>query len=467
MNAPLKKRIGTSSFPAAAFAYVGDATNPDTWQGCLWDQTGLSEVRCLEALDALKRTSIPYPAIPSARAKILNGLKKKGVRIEEAMGTGIEFTSHIRILEADEAITETGPKYIAQVVVLEPGFNKQGGDQARYYPKEVIARDFPIFEGAKVFANHIGRDEEKNRPEGDIMAWVGNLQNVHINESGAAVGDIVVHDKAMREKLTSLKEVGMLNQMGVSVHALGTAIRKVVEGVSTFVVESFQKVRSVDFVTAPGAGGRVLLYESLVDGTTSSKGNKEKSNMRNRIREAEGDPAVGDLGEPGMGETGMPTIEDLQAQLAALTAENAALKEELAKLKPGDTPPVSEAPVQEAIREVKAMRQENAQNRFALAMREALLDSNLPRPAQIRILESTQGGTDVSSIPGIISKERQYVLGLREAASIRGCGGGAPRDEDNDTVSKEETFQECVRDYQEQGHDLGTATRMAKGFLRV
>ena len=49
----------------------------------------------------------------------------------------------------------------------------------------------------------------------------------------------------------------MLNQMGVSIRAIGESTDGDVNGQRAKIVENFVAVRSVDFVTFAGAGGQV------------------------------------------------------------------------------------------------------------------------------------------------------------------------------------------------------------------
>lgn len=140
------------------------------------------------------------------------------------------------------------------ITVIKPGFNKSG---KRFYPKETLQRDYKVFEGAKMFADHQTEAEEKSRPEGSLSNWVGTLTKVWPESDGSIKGTVTVIDPAFKAKMDSLSSNGMLKDMGVSIRAMGEASDKTIEGKKTKFIESLLHAKSVDFVTFPGAGGQV------------------------------------------------------------------------------------------------------------------------------------------------------------------------------------------------------------------
>lgn len=147
------------------------------------------------------------------------------------------------------------------MTVIAPGFNKS---KERYYPADVLRRDFTIFEGAKMFTDHQTDAESRQRPEGSLRDWVGSIKKVWAESDGTIRAIAAVIDPPFKAKLEELAKNGMLKDMGVSIRAIGEARAEKIEGVTTNYVESLLKARSVDFVTYAGAGGQVeaLLTES-------------------------------------------------------------------------------------------------------------------------------------------------------------------------------------------------------------
>lgn len=147
----------------------------------------------------------------------------------------------------------------ATVVVIKAGFN---ATKDRYYPAEMLQRDFKIFEGQKMYADHPTETEERERPERSIREWVATLKDVTCDESGTVTGVADIIESWLMQKLASLRDKQMLSEMGISINAVGTASKAKVDGTDTLVIEKLERANSVDFVTEPGAGGQVTLYES-------------------------------------------------------------------------------------------------------------------------------------------------------------------------------------------------------------
>ena len=110
-------------------------------------------------------------------------------------------------------------KRLLSVRIIKAGLNKS---RSRYYPAEVLQRDYPIFEGLKMFANHATEEEERRRPEGDVWNWVGNIKDVHWNPQAQAVdGTAAIIDDGFDRRLQNLAQHGLLHEMGLSIRAMG------------------------------------------------------------------------------------------------------------------------------------------------------------------------------------------------------------------------------------------------------
>lgn len=163
---------------------------------------------------------------------------------------------------------------VLQLKIIQPGFNKS---KQRFYPASTLRRDYKIFEGAKMFADHQTDQEAKTRPEGSVNNWVANLRKVWVESDGTIKGEAVVIDPKFKEKLNTLNKNGLLNEMGVSIRATGTGSQQEVDGFQTNYIESLVACRSVDFVTFAGAGGQVEAMES--DPTRSRSQNDDKQRL--------------------------------------------------------------------------------------------------------------------------------------------------------------------------------------------
>lgn len=151
------------------------------------------------------------------------------------------------------------PGGVVTLTVIKPGFNKS---KRRYYPAETLKRDYRVFEGAKMFADHQTTEQERQRPEGSVRDWVASVKNLWVDGDGTVRATAAVIDTAFRSKLENLAQHGKLGEMGVSIRAAGEATETTVEGHPTQYVEKLIAARSVDFVTYPAAGGGVDMLES-------------------------------------------------------------------------------------------------------------------------------------------------------------------------------------------------------------
>lgn len=146
-----------------------------------------------------------------------------------------------------------GDKGEISFTVIKPGWSKNN----RYYSESLLKKSTNIFEGAKMFMNHATEAQEKQRPEGDLRDWVGNITKVWGESDGTIKATAKVIDPAFKAKLALLGENNMLNTMGVSIRASGEVNMGEAEGKKGKIVEKFTGAKSVDFVTFAGAGGQV------------------------------------------------------------------------------------------------------------------------------------------------------------------------------------------------------------------
>ena len=151
-------------------------------------------------------------------------------------------------------------KGVVGLTVIRAGFNKS---KKRYYPAEMLKRDYKVFEGMKMFVDHSTLAQDRSRPEGSVRDWAGNLSKLWVDGDGTVRGEAAIIDEQLKLKLANLREHKQLPTMGISIRAVGEAREAEVEGRRTLLVERLVKGRSVDFVTYAGAGGAVEMLESV------------------------------------------------------------------------------------------------------------------------------------------------------------------------------------------------------------
>ena len=404
----VKTEDGTE-YSAAAFAYVPDPEKPSTWKLRLWeDPTKKVTRKQLGAAAAAlspggfrgQKADIPSEDLPAVKRKIRAAYRSLDVPEDD-------MPKWVRESEARTLITEFIPlteatvtaKGRGQVRIIKPGFNES---KTRYYPRELLARDYKVFEGNKMFADHPTEAEERARPEGSIRNWVATLENVRVRDTdGALVGDYTVIEPWMEAKLAKLRDAGQLDKIGVSINAVGSASRQKIDGVETNFVERLVVSRSVDFVTEPGAGGRVEIFEAndptldvdLVDIA------RLKERRPDLVKVIEDDARSILIKEAKRMSEQDEKIKELEGQKVALTQENENLKGKLTETD-------------------KAKAKAEAQARI----KEAVGKAELPDAARARLLESFKDAESDKGIASAIKGEQDYIAALAEAGKVKGMG---------------------------------------------
>lgn len=167
----------------------------------------------------------------------------------------IEITGDIVTLR-EGAVGQDGSAYLK---LISPGWGSSG-----FYSKEVLKRDGPaIFKaGTKNFWNHPTAQEEAARPEGDLRDLASVLtEDAHYEENGPAGAGLYARATVQphfREHVDSLSK-----HIGMSIRAAGKAREGKADGKAGPIIEQLTRGISVDYVTTPGAGGKVLqLFEA-------------------------------------------------------------------------------------------------------------------------------------------------------------------------------------------------------------
>ncbi len=410
-----KTEEGTD-YPVSAFAYVPDPEKPSTWKLRLWEDPTKKITRSQlgKAAAALspggfrgQKVEIPAEDVASVKRKIRSAYKGLDVSDDEIPRWVKEAEMRTLVAEVipltEANVTSKGK---GQVVVIQPGFN---ASKKRYYPKETLARDFKIFEKAKMFADHPTEDEDRARPERSIKDWVAVLENVRIrNTDGAVIGDYTVVEPWMEAKLAKLRDTGQLDKIGVSINAVGSATKQKIEGVETNFIERLVAARSVDFVTEPGAGGAVELFES--------NDNQFDLDLVDVARLRERRPDLTKLIEDSVREDFIKEARkkvELEEQVKDLTTKNADLVKENEGLKTR----IAEAD------KVKVKADAQAK------IKEAVDKAELPDAAKTKLTERFKDAESDTGVAEAIKAEGDYIKALAEAGEVRGFGNSKPNPE--------------------------------------
>lgn len=146
------------------------------------------------------------------------------------------------------------------VKLIAPGWGSSG-----YYPADVLKRDGPkVFKaGLHNFIDHPTAIEERDRPEGSLNKLASVLTEDavwHDDYKGQGAG--LYAKTKERDEYSSLIEDFKTN-IGMSIRASGQVVMGEMNGKKGPIIQNIKAAKSVDYVTLPGAGGKVLeLFES-------------------------------------------------------------------------------------------------------------------------------------------------------------------------------------------------------------
>lgn len=155
-----------------------------------------------------------------------------------------------------------------RIQLIDAGWSKNG----RYYPASTLAeaarnRVYPA--GTPMFIDHPTVSEQQERPERSVKDLAARLVTDARYENGALVAEAELFGP-WRPVINDMAE-----HIGVSIRAAGTVEYGEAEGREGPIVTALTEGISVDFVTTPARGGKVLeLIESA------------RSSMQSRLEEA-------------------------------------------------------------------------------------------------------------------------------------------------------------------------------------
>ncbi len=398
-------------FPAAAYAYVPDAEKSSTWKLRLWEtpekkvtrkQLGAASAAFSPGGFRGNRVQLPEDAVAGVKRKIRAEYRKLGVERED-MPRWVKEADVRRLLRDTIPMTEAAVdgKGLATVVVIRPGFNTS---KTFYYPAEMLARDVGKFDEVKMFANHSTEAEDEQRPERDIRDWVGNLSNPRIGPDGEVIADAVIVESWLKAKLSELRDHGLLSEMGVSIFAEGIGEEGEIEGTKTTIMEQIVSVRSVDFVTYPGAGGIVTMYESDHDHDIFLMSIDQLRKRRPDLVKAIADEASALVLKEAqkMSET-EGRVTELETQVGTLTTEK-----------------------ETAVTALEEAQVELAKAKAKSVIDAAIAEAVLPEAAKTRLTERFANAVNADGIAEAIEAEVTYIGELVESGKVKGMGATKP-----------------------------------------
>ena len=198
------------------------------------------------------------------------------------------------------------------VKVIGPGWGSTG-----YYPAAVLERDGPkVFTpGVQMFWDHATATEEAERPEGSLNDLAAVLTTPARWDGNGPEGPGLYADAKVFEAYQAAVN-NLAPHIGVSIRAFGKAAQGAAEGRHGRIIQEITSASSVDFVTKPGAGGKIVeMFEAARTGHRDADlGSADQQKQE---------------GDEGMSKELEGQLAEAQKRLAAVETQNARLQEAL------------------------------------------------------------------------------------------------------------------------------------------
>ena len=180
----------------------------------------------------------------------------------------IEETPKFIFREADK------DKRQIKVILIEAGTNFS---KKRHYPERTLKEAAMIFSGLKMFIDHPTQREEVEKPERSIEHWVATIIESWY-EDRKIMARVQIHKDWFWESLS--EDETFRNHIGISINTAGRFSMKMIDGEMMQVVEELTSPKSVDWVTEPGARGRV---EALIESAYQKSIQEDDHTMLEKI----------------------------------------------------------------------------------------------------------------------------------------------------------------------------------------
>lgn len=156
-----------------------------------------------------------------------------------------------------DAAPKAGVRY--RVRIMQAGLSLNGN----YYPAAALAAAVPLFDGARVLVK--GDREHLTGGGKDVRNLVGRIVKPTFApgasaDEGEIVGELELIDPESRlgRMLLQAGQRGLFELFGLSIDASGATRPGTIQGKPVKICTKILRVRSVDLIVEPGAGGRVL-----------------------------------------------------------------------------------------------------------------------------------------------------------------------------------------------------------------
>lgn len=193
----------------------------------------------------------------------------------------VPLTTKLRFIES-HIQSKTGASWNVRLIgpandsdiISVGGRNYVRSENNRVYSEEALKESVSLWDGVKVYDNHLTDDEFETRVgmRSPAKEWLGTIVEPRWNPQTHAIeATLKMVDRPTREKLVEAYNAGVLDTIGLSIDTLPKYGQVSIDGRPIESVEGFTKIVSADLVAEPAAGGRFLhCLENRIDRRTNS-----------------------------------------------------------------------------------------------------------------------------------------------------------------------------------------------------
>ena len=254
----------------------------------------------------------------------------------------------------------------------------------RYYSTSALASSTPLWEGVKVYDNHLTNEEFQQRAGMRSVAgeWIGTLvEPVWDAVEKKLKATLKVVDKALGAKLLAAHDAGVLSSIGLSIDTMPQTSEAYINGETLPLVQGFKKIMSLDLVAEPAAGGG---FNRLIASVDETEIETQEDQQENIMTPEELKAALVE---------GLAPVTELAERVAALETSNEQEAEDTGEDTESETPP--EANTDEAGQDTPP--DEPAQ--------ENILDARLRQMESALLLEQKIGAANLTDMGQALTRE--------------------------------------------------------------
>jgi len=156
----------------------------------------------------------------------------------------------------------------------------------RLYDVDALKESVELWEGVKVYDNHLTDEEFAKRQGMRSVAgeWIGSIVDPewHGGKLPKLTGTLKVVEESVAKKLKAAWDQDVLDTIGLSIDTLTSGKEAFIEGKSIPIVEGFRKIISVDLVAEPAAGGG---FNRLIAAITDQEVDMTEEELKKLIAE--------------------------------------------------------------------------------------------------------------------------------------------------------------------------------------